>query len=114
MVMGTQPRDDWDEFDFLLIEAYQILENERCEQCGLPEWICHNGDSDIRIDLDDDTCFVKREIDAENELHSKDANYKAPHGTVSRPKVSTWSKKPLDFRVREAYYKAQIAAKAEA
>jgi hypothetical protein len=114
MIMQTQPRDDWDEFDFLLIEAYQILESERCSQCGLPRWICHSEDSDVRIDLRDDTCFVKREIDAEKELHSKDANYVAPHGTVTVPDVSTWSKKPLDFRVREQYYEGLIAAKSKA
>lgn len=114
MIMGTQPRDDWDEFDFLLLEAYQILEDERCGQCGLPVWICKNEDSDIRIELEDDTCFVKREIDAVNELNSKNEGYKTPHGTVSRPKVGTWSKKPLDFRVREAYYQNLLAAKTEA
>lgn len=112
MIMGTQPSDDWDEYDFLLLEANQILEDERCSQCGLPRWICHNEDSDVRIELTDDTCFVKREIDAERELHSKDSNYKEPHGTVSRPQVSSWSGKPLDFVVREQYYKT-LAAKTE-
>lgn len=121
MIMGTQPREDWDEFDFLLIEAYQILEDERCGQCGLPTWICHNDMDDpethgaiIEIALEDDTCFVKREIDAENEQNSKNDSYKAPHGTVSRPKVSHALGKPLDFRVREAYYKNLIATKTEA
>jgi hypothetical protein len=112
MIMGTQPRDDWDEYDFLLIEAHQILLSELCSQCGLPRWICHNEDSDVRIELTDDTCFVQREIDSQKEQMQKN-DVKPEHGTVWRPEVSTWSGASLDFRVREAYYENLIATKSQ-
>jgi hypothetical protein len=106
MILQKQPSKPWDKYDFLLLEAYQILEEERCPQCGLPQWICHNEDEDIQIELRDDTCFVKRTEQEADAINAKITNYKTPLGTVVQPHPKTYSGKALDWRVREQYYLA--------
>lgn len=89
----------------MIAEAYEIMTNERCSQCGYPRWICHNDDGDIGFAIDEDTCFAKREterVDAEKSKGKKD--YKPPLGTVAQPRALRYSGGPLGIETREAYY----------
>ena len=56
MILHKQPSKPWNKHDFLLLEAYQILEEERCGQCGLPKYICHSEDPEVRFRIEEDQC----------------------------------------------------------
>lgn len=38
--------------------ALKIIEDERCQNCGLPIWIAHSEDSRIDFELDHIVCFA--------------------------------------------------------
>lgn len=84
------------------------MQDERCSQCGLPRWICHNEDGDVSFKVIEDTCFAKRELEIVDENKSKkNKKYKPPKGTVARPEPFTFSGRALDGVFRDAYYEAE-------
>jgi hypothetical protein len=104
LILGKDSRKPWGKWDLLIAEAYQILQTERCSQCGLPVWICHSEDSDIEFDLVEETCFATRERETVHEADSKGAGYEEPKGTVAHPVPFTRSKKPMEYAMRDEYY----------
>lgn len=60
MLFYEQPSDPWTPYDFKLLEAYQILQDETCPVCGNPIWICRSTDSDIVFKMQNTTCFADR------------------------------------------------------
>jgi hypothetical protein len=104
LILGKDSRKPWGKWDLLIAEAYQILQTERCSQCGLPVWICHSEDSDIEFDLVEETCFATRERETVHEADSKSAGYEEPKGTVAHPVPFTRSKKPMEYAMRDEYY----------
>ena len=82
-----QPDELWDEHDFLLHEAYAILESERCNQCGIPRYICHNDDPNVEFEMVEDSCVATARKDQfeESERLAGGDNYKIPAGTTVRP-----------------------------
>lgn len=111
MILHTQPGKKWNKFDFLCIEAHQIVVNERCPQCGLPRWVCHNEDGDIGFRVVKDICYAKREIETVDESDQKQKKYKAPKGVMARPEPFRYSGEPIDGDVREAYYRREFERK---
>lgn len=104
MILGTDTRKQWSADDLTIAEAYHIMQSERCQQCGLPKWICHNEDSDIYFKTVDDTCFATRELESIDESKRKNKKYSPPKGVRVRPEPHTFSKKPFDPEMREKYY----------
>jgi hypothetical protein len=101
MILHTQPGKKWTEEDFLLLEAYQILEDERCSQCGLPRYICHSDDRRIQFWVDSDTCNAKYEVDKRMESVKE-----PPKGTVLVP--HPFMTDDSDFvELRGPYYEAE-------
>lgn len=102
----------WGEWDYLLVEAVQQLENERC-RCGLPIYICHSDDPHIRFRVEEDVCEAKRVVDAFEERQQKsDPKYKAPHGTALRPIPYTTD--DSDFvSYRDDYYRSDYERRQE-
>ena len=103
-----QPTEPWEEYDFLLHEAYAILESERCHQCGMPQYICHNDDPNVEFDMVEDSCKATERKDQyeEAERLAGGEKYKIPAGTTIRPNAFL-----VDggdpASVRDAYYKAE-------
>lgn len=110
LILRVQPRGKWNEFDFLCSEAYKMVISERCGQCGLPRWMCHNEDGDIGFKLVKDVCFATKEVETDEAKNSKKTNYKSPKGTRIRPEPFLYSGGVLDMDVREGYYKAKSEA----
>jgi len=48
--------------DILLATAYQILESERCAQCGMYVWMCHSEDQDMQFEVIEDSCEATRMV----------------------------------------------------
>lgn len=64
MVFHEQPGLPWTPEDFKLLEAYQILDNEICGQCGNPLWLCHSEDPNLQFDVRVSTCNATNAIDS--------------------------------------------------
>ena len=106
MLFQEQPSKEWRKHDFLLLEALQIMEQERCGQCGLPRWMCHDETGNVQFSIEEDECVVKRDIDKKNEeaAEKKSKN----HGISLTPSPyfvngASW------VDARDAYYKAVSA-----
>lgn len=78
--------------------------SERCSQCGLPIWVCHNEDAGVRFDLVDDVCYAKREIDEEQERLDSQKDYKKPPGQVTTPRPIVDDGSLFNWEFRQAYY----------
>lgn len=108
MILGEDNRKRWSDLDVLIMQAYQILEDERCGQCGLPRWICHNEDPKLQVRVLEDYCFVRAEIEQRDE----DTKEK-PKGTVLYPEMYHRDNLPL-HKLRESYYEQRAAEAAQA
>lgn len=60
MLFHEQPTEPWTEYDFKILEAYQILQDEICNQCGNPVWLCHSSDNRIDFKAVNSTCFATK------------------------------------------------------
>lgn len=102
----------WSEWDYLLVEAVQTLEAERC-RCGLPVYVCHSSDPHVRFRIEEDTCEAMATVERHEEaLRRGNKDYKAPAGTSLRPVPYTTDSS--DFvTYREDYYSDQAARRNE-
>jgi hypothetical protein len=81
VLFHEQPFDPWTKFDFLLLEAYQTLQDETCSQCGNPIWICRNEDAtNVGFKIKTTVCFAKAELERHNEMKEKKKSKKKNYG----------------------------------
>jgi len=107
MILGADNRKRWSDVDALIMQAYQIIEDERCPQHGGPRWLCGNADPRLQIRIKTDRCEAKVEIDNYEERRKKDddkAGVAYPEFYI-RPGVEGMDL--VDFR---ALYYEQLAA----
>lgn len=65
----------------MLLEAYQILQDETCQQCGNPVWICHNEFADsVGFKVREIKCFAKAELEKHQERQQKKDSKKKKYG----------------------------------
>jgi hypothetical protein len=104
MLFHEQPSELWTEFDFMLIEALQILEDETCSECGNPIWVCRNdAASNVGFKIKTTRCFAKGELEKWREKQDK-KKAKANHGELPYIVSYTYDDGPLPSR--SSYYKA--------
>lgn len=106
MVFHAQPTEPWESFDFKLLEAFQILQDETCNMCGQPIWICRSDSSRIRIKVLKAQCNVSAELEKKQQSDEK-AKRKLKPGEYYYTKVDTFDKGFLP--TREEFYEAQSA-----
>lgn len=103
LVYGESVEGEWTRRDKALLEAYQILEDERCPECGNPVWICRNEDSNIRFRVKKTICYAKRQLDE----HRTDLKGMKPMekkkaregwGLIEYPEAFTLDDSPLPTR----------------
>lgn len=105
MLFYEQPTDPWTPFDFKLLEAYQILQEETCRECGNPIWICRNDQAaNVGFKIKTATCFAKAELDRYQEREDKKKSNKKTHGQY--PYVVAYTYDGSDMPTRASYYKA--------
>ena len=91
----------------MLIEAMQILEDETCNECGSPVWVCRNeAAANVGFKVKVATCFAKAELDRWNEREEKKKSGKKRHGEY--PYVVPFTYDGSDFPSRESYYQSLI------
>lgn len=103
MLFHEQPTDPWTRFDFLLLEAYQILQDETCKECGNPIWICRNEfASNVGFKVKVSKCFAKAELDKWHEKQEKAKSNKKGYG--ESPYVVPYTYDDSEFPTRLSYY----------
>lgn len=63
MIFYDQPTDPWTPYDFKLLEAYQILQDEICPTCGNPIWLCRSTDPNVNAIVRTAICYGKAELE---------------------------------------------------
>lgn len=102
MLFHEQPTEPWCEFDFMLVEALQILEDETCSECGNPIWICRNDEaSNVGFKIKTTTCYAKAELDKWREREEK-SKKKKPYG--QSPYVVAYTYDDSDLPTRRSFY----------
>jgi hypothetical protein len=98
MLFHEQPSDPWVEFDFMLLEAYQMLQEETCNECGNPIWICRNEDANwIGFKVKTSKCFAKAEIEKWQEAQEK-KSAKKDHGSMPYVIAFSYDERPMPSR----------------
>ena len=82
MIFHEQPTDPWLPFDFKLLEAYQMLQDETCPQCGHPIWLCRSTSNNVAFKVQTATCYADRAL-KEAEDSKKPKKEKADKATRS-------------------------------
>lgn len=62
MIFHEQPTAAWKPFDFKLLEAYQILQDELCPKCGHPVWLCRSQSNTVEFRVRTDVCAGERAL----------------------------------------------------
>jgi len=60
MLFYEQPGDPWTPYDFKILEAYQILQDEICSMCGNPVWVCRSSSNHVAFKVRETTCYATR------------------------------------------------------
>lgn len=76
MIFHEQPTDPWTPYDFKLLEAYQILQDELCPKCGHPIWLCRSTSNRVEFKAQEAYCAGERAL-KEKEDASKSREDKA-------------------------------------
>lgn len=74
MVLRVQPNRDWESLDFKLLEAYQIMQDEQCPQCGNPIWLCRSDSADIEWTVQGSRCYATKRIEEHRDEKKKKDN----------------------------------------
>lgn len=103
MLFHEQPTDPWTDFDFMLVEALQILEDETCSECGNPIWVCRNDEAqNVGFKIKITRCYAKAELDKWREKQDKKKS-KPVHGELPYIVSFTYDEGPMPSRA--SYYK---------
>lgn len=107
MLFHEQPTEQWNKFDFLLLEAYQILQDETCNECGNPIWICRNEEANtVGFKVQIAKCFAKAELDKWQEKEEKSKSKKKRYGEY--PYVLPFTYDDSEMPSRRSYYEGLI------
>lgn len=98
MIFQKQPSDPWEPFDFKLLEAYQILQDETCPSCGQPVWLCRSTDSNVIVKVRKATCYVTGAMERKKDSDEKNKRKMRP-GEYYYPVVDTIDGEQLPTRM---------------
>lgn len=111
MLFHEQPSDPWTPFDFMLLEAFQILQDETCTDCGNPIWICRNEfASNVGFKVKTSKCYGRAELEKWQEKEDKKKSSKKNYG--ERPYIVAYTYDDSEMPTRMSYY-ASLVEKAQ-
>ncbi|MFF2388956.1 hypothetical protein [Agromyces sp. NPDC058104] len=111
LLIHTQPNEPWDEHDFLLLEAWAILQAEICKQCHLPKYICHNESHDLVFDVMEDSCGAAAALHEREQANARnDVKLDAGVQLYVRPVLLSGGDPAT---LRDAYYESLAQQQAE-
>lgn len=104
LLCDPDPHGEWEKVDYLLVDAFYIMDQENCSICHNPIWLCHSTDNRIEFKVKTRTCYAKAELeDFEKSTNGKDLG--AGEYTIAVPvgiEDEAGEVEPLPSR-REAY-----------
>lgn len=111
MIFHLQPNTPWEDMDFLLLEAYQMLQDEICPKCGHPIWLCRSQSNRVIFEVGETYCGGERAIE-EYRDSKKPRNERAKpaerkewgRSLYTTPKVPP-QLKDAELPTREEFYK---------
>jgi hypothetical protein len=68
-LLRKQPHSKWNRLDFVLLETYQIYEDEISKDSGYPFWLTRNLDPDISFIVETTTDLAAKELQQWDEKH---------------------------------------------
>ena len=71
MIFRTQPTKKWNNWDFALIEAFQILDDEICKQCGNPVWLCRSNSNKFEFQVKEEICYATQKLERVKDVKKK-------------------------------------------
>lgn len=105
MLFHEQPTDPWVPFDFLLLEAYQTLQEEICGECGNPIWICRNDEaSNVGFKIKITKCYAKAELEQWQDKQGKKESNNKNFGEIPYVVPYTYDESPMP--TRDSYYRS--------
>lgn len=63
LTYDPNPNGEWTKLDYLIQDAYYIMDREICGICNNPIWLCHSTDNRIEFEVLKRTCYAKAEIE---------------------------------------------------
>jgi len=107
MIYHEQPTAKWTRYDFLLIEAYQVLQDETCPQCGQPVWLCRSDSPDINIKVRRSTCNVTAVMEKQRDKDQKNKSRQLKPGESYYPVIEPIFE-DSELPSRADYYRSQM------
>jgi len=111
MIFHEQPTDPWIPFDFMLLEAYQRLQDETCPKCGHPVWLCRTKSNNVMFKVQSGICYAERALKSA-EVQRLDGDSKKSALKDKKSWGQFWYSVPAvpptsegDLPTREDYYK---------
>lgn len=102
MLFHEQPSSPWIDFDFMLVEALQILEDETCSECGNPIWVCRNdAATNVGFKIKTTKCYAKAELEKWNDKQQK---RKAKQQPGEMPYIVAYTYDDGPMPTRRSYY----------
>lgn len=71
MIFREQPTDPWTDYDYALLEAYQTIKDETCQQCGNPIWLCRSSSNTFKFTVKTDVCRATKALEDYKNLKKK-------------------------------------------
>lgn len=63
LLCDPEPNSGWTRLDYLLQDAYFLMDREICTICNNPIWLCHSTDNRIDFKVVTRTCYAKAELE---------------------------------------------------
>ena len=110
MLLREQPNTPWTQMDYAILEAYQMLQDEICPQCGQPIWLCRSTSNNIEWTAQTEICYAsRRREEAEwNDHNDKKATAKDRKNwgkvTYVLPRVIASAPEGTELPTRTEYY----------
>lgn len=97
LLLHRQPNTPWEPIDFALLEALQILDQEVCNGCGNPIWLCEYPERDVQMKAHRRVCRGQQAIrERQNALIKDSEKKKQDSKDRSEWGVQWYSKPELD------------------
>jgi len=112
VIFGRDNRKRWSKWDIVLLEAFEILEQERCGKCGTPKYLAYNDSDDILFRVHEETCHAcaaieRHDRDGLESRKNKDGGYDDPEpGIMAVPIAWSYTTDELGS-YRGPYYEAE-------
>lgn len=63
LLCEPDPNTGWTQEDYLIQDAFFMMETEVCTICNNPIWLCHSTDNRIDFSVKTRTCYAKAEME---------------------------------------------------